>query len=413
MSNSILFSLSLTPETFDLIILGGGAAGFFTAANCPPHLKTLILEKNREPLQKVKVSGGGRCNVTHACFDSDKLIENYPRGKEFLREPFSRFGPEEMIHWLAKKGVKTKTEADGRMFPASDNSQTVINCFLTETKRRGTQLKTNARVVNFSPVDGKWQVDLVSGESLLCKWLVITAGSDKHIWNCLQNLGLRVIDPVPSLFTFNIADSDLHKLAGVSFGKIIVKTRNQEMSGPALITHWGLSGPAILKLSAWGAVDFSQLDYKFKIQVNFLPDITKTEIQEELRKLQQNESRKKVVNTIPFDLSKRFWEYICSKAGIREFQNWSETGKRHFESLTTLLKETPFEVHGKSTFKEEFVTAGGIALEELDQETFQLKKHPGLFAAGEVLNIDAVTGGFNFQAAWTGGWHISQALNKS
>jgi predicted Rossmann fold flavoprotein len=397
---------------YDLIIVGGGAAGYFTAVNSPDHFKTVILEKNREPLQKVKVSGGGRCNVTNFCFEPELLVKNYPRGEDFLYKPFSNFGPAELIRWFEKRGVRIKNEADGRMFPVTDNSQTIIDCFRIEAKKKDIELRTTTRLQSFEREQNKWKVILDSGEELMTRFLVLTTGSDKSVWNKLQSLGLRIIDPVPSLFTFNIPDNQLHQLSGVSFQKITVSAGNKQMSGPGLITHWGMSGPAVLKLSAWNAIEFAKNEYHFSARIDWIPDLTQSQVTSVLRDMQQTESRKKVLNVAPFNLSKRFWEYICHKAEIREFQNWSETGKKHFQKLTDTLKNSQFDVTGKSTFKDEFVTAGGIDLDEVDYETFQIKKFPGLYAAGEILNIDAVTGGFNFQAAWTSAWHISEDLKR-
>ena len=321
-----------------------------------------------------------------------------------------RFGPKEVIQWFEQKGVNIKKEADGRMFPVSNSSQTIIDCFRKEADKLMVELRTSERMQSFSFQNGHWYVLLDNNEQLRCKKLVLTTGNDKHIWNQLKDMGLQMIEPVPSLFTFNIPDAELHELSGVSFPLIKVSTNQREISGPGLITHWGLSGPAVLKLSAWGALELADLNYTFKINVDWMPHVSKADITNELKNSQQADPRKKVTNTIPLDLTKRFWEYICKKSEVREFQNWSETGKKHILRMVDNLKEMPFEVTGKSTFKEEFVTAGGIDLNEINPETFEIKKFPGLYAAGEILNIDAVTGGFNFQAAWTGAWHISQNL---
>jgi predicted Rossmann fold flavoprotein len=373
----------------------------------------LILEKNRETLQKVKVSGGGRCNVTNSCFDPEQLVKNYPRGEEFLLNPFKNFGPAEMVQWLENRGVRVKTEPDGRIFPVSNNSQTIIDCFRRAAQSNGVSIRTSSRAINFEARQDGWEIELAEGPALTSKFLLLSTGSDKMIWEKLKAMNLQIIEPVPSLFTFHIDDKELQSLSGVSFEKVKVTALGMEMNGPALITHWGLSGPAVLKLSAFGALDFALKSYRFKIRVDFLPLLKKDQILETFRHFQQNDLKRKVVNTVPFELSRRFWEYICQKAGVREFQNWSETGKKHFAQLTELLKNASFEVTGKSTFKEEFVTAGGIDLSEVDSGTFQITKYPGLFAAGEVLNIDAVTGGFNFQAAWTAGWHVADFLRKS
>ncbi|MGR3809273.1 NAD(P)/FAD-dependent oxidoreductase [Jiulongibacter sp. NS-SX5] len=392
-------------------MIGGGAAGFFAAINCPAKSKVLILEKNRKPLQKVKVSGGGRCNVTHYCFEPELLVENYPRGKDFLLEPFQRFGPADTINWFENRGVKIKKESDGRMFPVTDDSQTIIDTFLAEARKKKVEVALSSKVHSFERSEDQWLV-ITEERKLICDKLLIASGGDKAIWEQLTGLGLNLVSPVPSLFTFHVPEKELHELSGISFPQMTVKTKGFKTSGPGLITHWGVSGPVVLKLSAFGARQFNDLDYQFDIQVDWLADVSIDHILTWLKKEQADNPKKKVRNTPLPGLTKRFWEFMCTKSLVGEFQNWSETGKKHFKRITDNLKKMPLKVTGKSTFKEEFVTAGGVDLSEIDSSTFELKRFPGLYLAGEVLDIDAVTGGFNFQAAWTGGWHVAQNLNE-
>lgn len=398
---------------FDFLVIGGGAAGYFAAINAAqnfPNMKVAILEKNREVLQKVKVSGGGRCNVTNACTIPADLIKNYPRGHEFLLLPFQRFGSREVFSWFEKRGIRLKIEKDGRVFPESNSSQTIIDCFLYESKP--IKLFTSERVENIVKKGSFWEVKTNSEKTFTAKKILIATGSDKRIWEILNDLNFKITQQAPSLFTFNIKDVKLNELQGVSFPSCTVKILNTEFNqtGPLLITHWGLSGPAILKLSAWAALELKAKDYIFKISVNWLPELQKDKVLNEFRLNLDINSKKSVMANPMFGITARFWKYICEKSGISEHQKWAETGKKHFQALVENLLSAKYEVNGKSTFKEEFVTAGGIELSEIDSETFASKNHENLYFAGEILNIDAVTGGFNFQAAWTGGWHVAKSL---
>lgn len=415
--------------SFDFLIIGGGAAGFFAAINAAernPNLKIGIIERGKDVLQKVRVSGGGRCNVTHACFEPEELVKFYPRGEAELLKPFKRFNPTDTINWFEKRGVKIKKEADGRMFPVSDSSQSIIDCFLNATYDLRIQIIKSTRVekIETLPVGGgqggvSWQIQ-TNNQTFTAQKLMLATGSDTAIWKLLEDLDLQIIPPVPSLFTFNIHDKKLNDLMGVSFknvnltrsdGRPLPPLRIERGSNaPAIITHWGMSGPAVLKMSAWGARDLHLVDYKFGIKVNWLADLSKEEIQKQLHAQINQNPKKNVMANAEFGLPIRFWKYICEAAEVKEFQKWAETGKKHIQKITDLLTAATFKVDGKSTFKEEFVTAGGVDLSEIDFETFSTKKYPTLYMAGEVLNIDAVTGGFNFQAAWTGGWHIAQAI---
>lgn len=407
---------------YDLIIIGGGAAGFFTAINVAErnrNLKIAIVERGREVLQKVKVSGGGRCNVTHACFEPSALINYYPRGNQELLQPFERFNPTHTIEWFESRGVKIKKEADGRMFPVSNSSQSIIDCFLEACRKNHIEILTNTRVESIENNGDHWQLNAIGHRQYFTKKLMIATGSDVAIWKLLQHLGVSVVAPVPSLFTFNIKDTRIQDLMGISVDNVICQLNDPKSkqlstfnsSGPMLVTHWGLSGPAILKLSAWGARALNELNYEFEVIVNWLGKTDIEKIRQHLHQQIANQPKKNVLANAEFGLSVRLWKNLCMAAEIGEYQKWAETGKKHIARLIEQLTACRFKVNGKSTFKDEFVTAGGVELTELDFNKFCLKKYPNLYMAGEVLNIDAVTGGFNFQAAWTGGWIAAQSLS--
>lgn len=403
---------------YDLIVVGGGAAGFFTAINAAEKkagLKIAILERGKDVLQKVKVSGGGRCNVTHACFEPEKLVKFYPRGENELLEPFKKFNPSDTIKWFEKRGVNIKKEADGRMFPTTDSSQTIIDCLMYEAHKNKIEIITNARVEDFQYIDSqdfKWKIRVLGERDYKAKKLMLSTGSDAAIWRLLEKLDLKIIPAVPSLFTFNVKDERISDLMGLSVpnAKVKIIGTKFESVGPLLITHWGLSAPAILKLSAWAARELNDVSYKFRIQVNWLSVSSLEDVKQHLHKQISEQAKKNVMLNAELGIPIRLWKNLCKAAEIGEFQKWAETGKKHIQRLAEQLTVCQFEVNGKSTFKEEFVTAGGVDLAEIDMNTFSAKKYPSLLLAGEVLNIDAVTGGFNFQAAWTGGWLAAQSL---
>ena len=406
---------------YDLIIIGGGAAGFFTAINAAERNKNLriaILERGRDVLQKVKVSGGGRCNVTHACFDPEALVNFYPRGNQELLEPFRRFNPINTIEWFESRGVRIKKESDGRMFPVSNSSQSIIDCFIDACYKNKIEIITNTRVESIEYNAGNWQLNAIGDRQFTSKKLMIATGSDNAMWKWLQSLGIEIVSPVPSLFTFNIKDERIQDLMGISAENVIcrlIDAKNKALNtftskGAMLITHWGLSGPAILKLSAWAARDLHEVNYDFEVTVNWLGSTDVEKVRQHLHQQIVNQPKKNVLANAEFGMSIRLWKSLCAAAGVGEFQKWAETGKKHIAKLVEQLTNCRFKVNGKSTFKEEFVTAGGIDLSEVDFKTFSLKKYPNLYMAGEVLNIDAITGGFNFQAAWTGGWIAAQSL---
>ena len=402
---------------YDIIIVGGGAAGFFTAINAAeinPNAKILILERGKEVLTKVRISGGGRCNVTHAEFIPNELIKNYPRGEKELRGPFHSFMTGDTVAWFEDRGVALKTEDDGRMFPVSDSSESIINCFLSEAQRLKIQILKNHSVQDIANEDEIWKLNTNHGDFYAEKILIAT-GSNPKIWKLLEKTGHYIISAVPSLFTFNIKDERIKGLPGVATYasvKVISKNGNLESEGPLLITHWGLSGPAILKLSAWGARDLFDLGYKFQISVNWLPGKTSEAILENLKALKMEHAKQQASKYAQFELPKRLWQSLLKAANISETSIWADLNKQQLKQFCAQLTNCIFNVDGKSTFKEEFVTAGGIDLTEVNFKTFESKLQKNLFFAGEVLNIDAITGGFNFQNAWTGGYLAAKAISS-
>lgn len=402
-------------SNFDIIIVGGGAAGFFTAINIVeknPKLKVAILERGKTVLEKVRISGGGRCNVTHACFVPNDLVKFYPRGEKELRGPFHQFCSGDTIDWFEKHGIELKIEDDGRMFPVTDSSQTIIDCFLSATQKLGISVLTGQSVQSVFKAENYWKVE-TNHETFACQKLIMTTGSNPKIWDMLTELGHSIVSPVPSLFTFNIKDIRIKDLMGLSaFAKVKVKNSKLEASGPLLITHWGMSGPGILRLSAWGARELFDKNYQFQLQVNWLNEIDFDEAMETLKELKQEHARKAVSKKSPFDFPNRLWESLVLASGIDSEQKWADLSKKQLTDLANQLTNGEFQVNGKSTFKEEFVTAGGIDLKEINFKTMESKLHPNLFFAGEIVNIDAITGGFNFQNAWTSGFIVAQTITE-
>jgi predicted Rossmann fold flavoprotein len=403
------------------LIIGGGAAGFFAAiraAEACPGARVVILEKGRDVLQKVKVSGGGRCNVTHACFDPKELVKNYPRGSKALHGPFSRFQPGDTIGWFEQRGVKLKIEEDGRMFPVTDSSQTIINCLLQSAQKAGVEVLTGENAVSVTAPEtpgGFWKLASQSGNVFQTKKLMFATGSSPRIWEMLRELGHQIVPPVPSLFTFNIKNPRLAGLMGLSVPSATVRVLGEKLTatGPLLITHWGLSGPGILRLSAWGARILSGKNYHFDIEVSWL-NTSSDGVLEELNEVKLASPKKLVAAQNPFPaLPRRLWESLVAAADIAPDLRWADVSKEKLRKLATELGAGRYQVTGKSTFKEEFVTAGGIDLDEVNFKTFESKIHPGLYFAGEVLDIDGITGGFNFQAAWTGGWLAGSAVAEN
>ena len=399
---------------YDILIIGGGAAGFFTAINCAennPKLKIAILERGKSVLEKVRISGGGRCNLTHACFDPNELVQFYPRGKKELRGPFHQFCSGDTIEWFERHGVALKIEADGRLFPVSNSSQTIIDCFVEATKKLGIAVLTGQSVQSIFKSDNVWKIE-TPNEQYLCEKIILATGSNPKIWDMLQNLGHAIISPVPSLFTFNIKDARIKDLMGVSaLAKVTVKDSALEAIGPLLLTHWGMSGPAILKLSAWGARILHDKNYQFTICVNWLNDMDAENAQKTLKELKLEQAKKAVSKKSPFDFPNRLWENLVLASGIEADTKWADLSKNQMQNLVQQLTNSCFQVNGKSTFKEEFVTAGGIDLKEINFKTMESKLHKNLYFAGEIVNIDAITGGFNFQNAWTSGFIVAQSIS--
>ena len=400
-------------QNFDIIIVGGGAAGFFTAISIVeknPKMKVAILERGAEVLNKVRISGGGRCNVTHACFEPNELVKFYPRGEKELRGPFHQFGSGDTIEWFEKHGVELKIEADGRMFPVSNSSQTIIDCFLKATQKLGIAVLTGQSVQSIFKKDTLWKIE-TQNEHYLTEKLVLATGSNPKIWEMLQTFGHAVVSPVPSLFTFNIKDSRIKELPGVAaHATVKVKDTKLSSTGPLLITHWGMSGPAILKLSAWGARILNDKNYQFTIFINWLNDAEKDDIEKKLKDLKQEHAKKSVSKKSPFEITNRLWESLVLASGIEAETKWADLSKIQLQNLANQLTNGTFQVNGKSTFKEEFVTAGGIDLKEINFKTMESKLHENLYFAGEIVNIDAITGGFNFQNAWTSGFIVASAV---
>ena len=400
-------------QNFDIIIVGGGAAGFFSAINIVeknPKTKVAILERGSEVLSKVRISGGGRCNVTHACFEPNELVKFYPRGEKELRGPFHQFCSGDTVEWFNNHGVELKIEDDGRMFPVSNSSQTIIDCFLEATQKLGITVLTGQSVQSIFKKDNFWKIE-TQNENYIAEKLILATGSNPKIWEMLQNFGHAIVNPVPSLFTFNIKDARIKELPGVS-AQVSVKVKDTKLTstGPLLITHWGVSGPAILKLSAWGARILFEKKYQFTIFVNWLNDIDTDDVEKILKNLKQEHAKKAVSKKSPFDFPNRLWESLVLASNIQEETKWADISKIQLQNLANQLTNSSFQVNGKSTFKEEFVTAGGIDLKEINFKTMESKLHENLYFAGEILNIDAVTGGFNFQNAWTSGFILANAL---
>lgn len=401
-------------------IIGGGAAGFFgaiRAAEANPKAEVLLLEKTGKLLSKVRISGGGRCNVTHACFDNTLLVQNYPRGNKELRGAFEKFSAKDTIEWFKKRGVKLKTEADGRMFPVTDNSETIAQCLLDAAADAGVKILLNTGVNKIVPqAEGGFELTLQSGKTMFFNKLLVAAGGGpkEHFFDWLKELGHAIVPPVPSLFTFNLPKHPLNDLPGISVENVHLKILNTklEQTGPLLITHWGISGPAVLKLSAWGARILHDVDYNFTLKISWLPQFKEDALREKLNLLKNAESKKQLHTFSPFGFPMRLWKWMLQNSNIREDLKWVDASKKDINALVETLLNTQLQVKGKSTFKDEFVTAGGVSLKDVDMKTFESKKCPGLFFAGEVLDIDGVTGGFNFQAAWTGSYIAGENMAK-
>ncbi len=403
-----------------VIVVGGGAAGFFGAIACAetyPNAHVILLEAGSEPLAKVKISGGGRCNVTHHCFDPVQLIRHYPRGSKALRGAFTRFQAKDTVEWFTRRGVKLKTEADGRMFPTTDHSATIINCLMQAAKMAGVQLKTSARVVGiqFTGTEDQpqFEVRLKSGEQFKSDRLLLATGSQPIGYQLAQKLGHQIIPPVPSLFTFKIKDKRLQDLAGVSVTnvKVQLSSGKLEQTGPVLMTHWGLSGPAILKLSAWGARFLHECGYQTTLKINWFPQMNPEKLRQHFLQTKSQSAKKVITSYCPVEIPRRLWHKFVEYLEIKPQQQWAELSKLQLHQLIQELTQGQYKIIGKGIFKEEFVTCGGVSLKEVNFKTMESRCCPGLYFAGEILDIDGVTGGFNFQNAWTTGWLAGQGMS--
>ncbi|NJN01865.1 MAG: NAD(P)/FAD-dependent oxidoreductase [Leptolyngbyaceae cyanobacterium RM1_1_2] len=405
-------------EYLNIAVIGGGAAGFFGAIACAranPQARVVLFEGGRSPLAKVRISGGGRCNVTHHCFDPALLVQHYPRGGKALRGAFSRFQPKDTIAWFAQQGVALKTEADGRMFPVTDDSETIVECLWQAAEAAGVELKTKTAVAGVEQRHQQFELVLKPERPFSCDRLLIATGSSLQGIRLAQALGHRVEPPVPSLFTFNIADTHLRSLAGIAVAPVALKltapgTKPLTQTGPLLITHWGVSGPAVLKLSAWGARALHEAHYQATLQINWLPQLKPEQIQQQLATAKTEVPRRAIASHDPFSLPRRLWQYLVQRADIGSEVTWSGFSKKAISKLTQELTQSRYAISGKGVFKDEFVTCGGVQLKEVNFKTMESRLCPGLYFAGEILNIDGVTGGFNFQSAWTTGWLAGQAM---
>jgi len=388
--------------------------GAIAVAEAHPQVRVCILEAGPQPLAKVRISGGGRCNVTHACFDPATLCQSYPRGSRALRGAFTRFQPRDTIAWFAAHGVRLKTEADGRMFPTTDDSETIVQCLLQAVDRAGIQLRTQAPVLQVERADQQFRVRLKSGENLWGDRVLLATGSNPRGYAIAQQLGHTLQPPVPSLFTLNVADPRLQDLAGISVApvhlRLQVGSEILTQTGPLLITHWGLSGPAVLKLSAWGARSLHDAHYQAKLVVNWVPDLNPDDLRTRLLATKQEWAKRTIAAHCPIALPRRLWQSLVSHVGIPASHPWAQLSKAALNALLEQLQRGTYPVSGKGVFKEEFVTCGGVSLTEINFKTMASRRCPGLYLAGEILDIDGITGGFNFQSAWTTGWLAGQAI---
>ncbi|KQK27117.1 flavoprotein [Chryseobacterium aquaticum] len=396
-----------------IIIIGGGASGFFCAANLDEKkYKITILEQNSDVLQKVKISGGGRCNVSHACFDPKELVQFYPRGNKELVSVFIKFQPGDTMEWFENRKISLKIENDNRVFPESNSSQTIINTFLNEIQKKNVEVKTKCSVKEIEKQNEKYLVKTSLGD-FPADYVVYTTGSSPKSLKMIESLGHKIIDLVPSLFTFNIKDDLLKDLLGTSFemAETSIPKLKTEESGPLLITHWGLSGPAILKISAWEAINLAKVKYNFEIQVNFISkDIDEAE--ELFQNFKISNPKKSIGSSKIFEVTNRFWQRILEVSKVDSNKQIANISGKEMQTILENLCKKKFQVTGKSTYKDEFVTAGGVDLKEINFKNMSSKLLPNFYIAGEVLNIDAVTGGFNFQACWSEAWLIAQDLNN-
>lgn len=413
--------MAQTSSEQTLAIVGGGAAGFFAGVNAArvhPELKVTIFEKSREVMSKVRISGGGRCNVTHHCFDPELLSKAYPRGSRKLRWAFEQFHAEDTVHWFEERGVELKTEADGRMFPVTDESETIISCLKEEAEKHGVTIRTETRVDAIETIDSRedplYQLDIREGDSETFNAIVIASGGSnrRKTYSWLMDLGHSIVQPVPSLFTFNFRNKIFKDLAGISVknGSVSIEGTSFQHTGPILITHWGLSGPAVLKTSAWAARYLFDKEYRFTIKVNWIYPKDEQQARTILKQLRKENKRKTAGKQDKFLIPNRLWKRFLQLADISPDIRWAELSNKHIHELAQQLSSATYEIQGKTTYKEEFVTSGGIPLDEVNMGTMESKRLTNIYFAGEVLNIDGITGGYNFQSAWTTGWIAAQNI---
>jgi predicted Rossmann fold flavoprotein len=402
-----------------IVVIGGGAAGFFGAIACAqanPRTQVTLIEASRQPLAKVLISGGGRCNVTHACFEPKNLVQNYPRGGKALLGTFTRFQPLDTISWFAAHRVNLKTEADGRMFPITDRAETIAECLIREAFAAKIELCIGTPVSAVTRKNEGFEIVLKSGETKQCDRLLLATGSSLAGYKIAKELGHDIQSPVPSLFTFNIADPQLRELAGISVNSVNVRLSGTgknplQQTGPLLITHWGVSGPAVLKLSAWGARILHENRYQHKLIINWLPHLSPEEVRQKLLEVKTEWGKKAIALHRGVDLPHRLWQYIIQRSNITIEDRWAAISNKTLNQLVQEITQGEYLITGKGVFKEEFVTCGGVNLKEVNFKTMESKLVPGLHFAGEILDIDGVTGGFNFQSAWTTAYLAGQAMS--
>jgi len=400
-----------------VVVIGGGAAGFFAALAAKelnPTANVIILERSAKLLSKVRISGGGRCNVTHACFEPRLLVQNYPRGQKELLSPFHAFQPRDIIEWFKSRGVILKQEEDGRMFPVSDSSSTIIDCFLKEAKKLGVEIRTQTKLHSIKKVEKGFELDIGTDKLFFAHHIILATGSSPIGWEISKSLGHTIQVPVPSLFTFNIPSFSMSGLSGISTDRVKVKIKDSkfEQVGALLITHWGFSGPAILKLSAFAARYLSERNYDFSVVIDWLPDFTEQELRDKIEKARKEHPTKHFGNVQIVSLPKNLWKKLYEKADLASHMLMNSISKKAITKLCEVLKKEQYKVHGKTTNKDEFVTCGGVTLSEVEFKTMESKLCKNLFFCGEVLDIDGITGGFNFQNAWTTGWIAGRSAAK-
>ncbi len=398
-----------------VIVIGGGAAGFFGAIACAetnPQAQVTLIEASRQPLAKVLISGGGRCNVTHACFEPAELVQNYPRGGKALRGLFTRFQPQDTVAWFAAHGVHLHTEADGRMFPITNTSETIVECLIKTAASLGVELRSGTSVISVKGEQqgGGFEITLKSGAIEKSDRLLLATGSSHIGYKLARELGHQIEPPVSSLFTFNIADPKLRNLAGVSVNPVQLQLSTLRQTGALLITHWGLSGPAVLKLSAWGARVLHSNHYQDRLSINWLPEFSPEQVRQKMLAVKQEWGRKAIALHRGVELPHRLWQYLISRADITTEDRWAEISHKTLNRLAQEITQGEYLIQGKGAFKEEFVTCGGVNLKEVDLKTMESRLVPGLYFAGEILDIDGVTGGFNFQSAWTTAYLAGRAM---